>query len=95
MKKFEEFINKHEELAQDLDENVVPKNLQRLLLLGMEDRKDLELMRRAIRTGEKSLMVPRLRKKLYKLLSIFMDAVEDDNEIFRRLRNRVQKGDTK
>ena len=94
MKKFNDFINKTEEL-DELDEAVVPKNLQRLLLLGMEDRNDLELMRRAIRTGEKSLMVPRLRKKLYKLLTIFMDAVEDDNEIFRRLRNRVQKGETK
>tara|TARA_B100000676_G_scaffold163959_1_gene161216 strand:+ start:315 stop:599 length:285 start_codon:yes stop_codon:yes gene_type:complete len=94
MKKFNDFINKTEEL-DELDEAVVPKNLQRLLMLGMEDRNDLELMRRAIRTGEKSLMVPRLRKKLYKLLTIFMDAVEDDNEIFRRLRNRVQKGDTK
>ena len=94
MKKFNDFINKTEEL-DELDEAVVPKNLQRLLILGMEDRNDLELMRRAIRTGEKSLMVPRLRKKLYKLLTIFMDAVEDDNEIFRRLRNRVQKGDTK
>ena len=94
MKKFNDFINKTEEL-DELDEAVAPKNLQRLLLLGMEDRNDLELMRRAIRTGEKSLMVPRLRKKLYKLLTIFMDAVEDDNEIFRRLRNRVQKGETK
>ena len=94
MKKFNDFINKTEEL-DELDEAVVPKNLQRLLLLGMEDRNDLELMRRAIRTGEKGLMVPRLRKKLYKLLTIFMDAVEDDNEIFRRLRNRVQKGETK
>lgn len=94
MKKFNDFINKTEEL-DELDEAVVPKNLQRLLMLGMEDRNDLELMRRAIRTGEKSLMVPRLRKKLYKLLTIFMDAVEDDNEIFRRLRYRVQKGDTK
>lgn len=94
MKKFNDFINKTEEL-DELDEAVVPKNLQRLLMLGMEDRNDLELMRRAIRTGEKSLMVPRLRKKLYKLLTIFMDAVEDDNEIFRRLRNRVQKGETK
>ena len=94
MKKFNDFINKTEEL-DELDEAVVPKNLQRLLMLGMEDRNDLELMRRAIRTGEKSLMVPRLRKKLYKRLTIFMDAVEDVNEIFRRLRNRVQKGDTK
>jgi|TARA_R110002074_G_scaffold7751_4_gene32706 hypothetical protein len=94
MKKFNDFINKPEE-QDELDEGAVPKNLQRLLLLGMEDRNDLELMRRAIRTGEKGLMVPRLRKKLYKLLTIFMDAVEDDNEIFRRLRNRVQKGETK
>jgi len=94
MKKFNDFINKTDEL-DELDEAVVPKNLQRLLILGMEDRKDLELMRRAIKTGEKSLMQPRLRTKLYKLLTIFMDAVEDDNEIFRRLRNRVQKGETK
>lgn len=94
MKKFNDFINKTED-QDELDEGAVPKNLQRLLLLGMEDRNDLELMRRAIRTGEKGLMVPRLRKKLYKLLTIFMDAVEDDNEIFRRLRNRVQKGETK
>ena len=92
MKKFNDFINKTDELDEAVK---VPKNLERLLIMGMEDRNDLELMRRAIRTGEKSLMVPRLRKKLYKLLTIFMDAVEDDNEIFRRLRNRVQKGDTK
>ena len=52
-------------------------------------------MRRALRSGhDKAMLSPRLRKQLSGLLSKFIDAVEDDNEIFRRMRNRIQKGKT-
>jgi|TARA_A100000172_G_C2935861_1_gene73868 hypothetical protein len=91
MDKFSEFINKEE----SLDEAAIPPNLHRLLRLGLVDKEDLERMRLAIKTGNNSLTVPRLRDELYKLLQFFIDAVEDDNEIFRRLRNRVQRGEFK
>ena len=52
-------------------------------------------MRRALRSGhDKAMLSPRLRKQLSQLLNKFIDAVEDDNEIFRRMRNRIQKGKT-
>ena len=68
--------------------------LHRLLRMGLSNKEELEQTRRALRSGERSLANPKLRKILVDLLGKFVDAVEDDNEIFRRMRNRVQKGKT-
>ena len=88
MRNFRSFINNH------IDEAVaLPPKLHRLLRLGLTSKDDLETMRRALRSGhDKAMLSPRLRKQLSTLLSKFIDAVEDDNEIFRRMRNRIQKG---
>ena len=88
MRNFRDFIN------NSIDEQVaLPPKLHRLLRLGLSSKEDLETMRRALRSGhDKAMLSPRLRKQLSMLLSQFIDAVEDDNEIFRRMRNRIQKG---
>jgi glutamine synthetase adenylyltransferase len=90
MNNFRNFIN------NDIEESVaLPPKLHRLLRMGLSNKKDLETMRRALRTGhDKAMLSPRLRKQLSQLLNKFIDAVEDDNEIFRRMRNRIQKGKT-
>ena len=89
---FKGFINKDIDEASAIP---LPPNLHRLLRLGLSDKAELETYRRALRTGEAGLNNPKLRKKLVDLLNKFIDAVEDDNEIFRRMRNRIQKGDIK
>ena len=90
MDNFRNFIN------NDIDEAVtktpLPPKLHKLLRLGLTNVDELEQTRRALRSGERSLTNPKLRKILVDLLGKFVDAVEDDNEIFRRMRNRVQKG---
>ena len=90
MNNFRKFIN------TDIDESVkLPPKLHRLLRMGLSNKEDLETMRRALRSGhDKAMRSPRLRKQLSGLLNKFIDAVEDDNEIFRRMRNRIQKGKT-
>ena len=50
-------------------------------------------MKRAIKTEKNSLENPLLRGKLYELLEKLLDAVNDDSQIWLRLRNRIQKGE--
>ena len=90
MHNFKDIIN-----TDNIDEavsNPLPPKLHRLLRMGLSNKEELETTRRALRSGERSLANPKLRKILVDLLGKFVDAVEDDNEIFRRMRNRVQKG---
>ena len=61
--------------------------------MGMVDQEDLEVMKRAIKTDRNSLQNPLLRDKLYELLEKLLDAVNDDSQIWLRLRNRIQKGE--
>ena len=92
MHNFKDMIN-----TDNIDEavsNPLPPKLHRLLRMGLSNKEELETTRRALRSGERSLANPKLRKILVDLLGKFVDAVEDDNEIFRRMRNRVQKGKT-
>jgi len=86
----EETINMDEGLKNQL----TPKLIQ-LLRMGMIELEDLQLMKRAIKTERKSLENPLLRGMLYELLEILLDAVNDDSQIWLRLRNRIQKGEIK
>ena len=89
MDNFSKFIN------NDINEAKTPSlppKLHRLLKMGLANQEELETVRRALRQGDKAMSNPLLRKKLIELLNKFIEAIEDDNEIFRRIRNRVQKG---
>jgi|TARA_R110002072_G_scaffold68484_4_gene166705 hypothetical protein len=86
MYKFRDFININEEKAS------VPPKLHRLLRLGLVKQDELETMRRALRQGDKALSNPLLRKKLIELLNKFIETVEDDSQVFLRLKNRILKG---
>ncbi len=86
MIKFRVFININEEDA------AIPPKLHKLLRMGLVRQDELETMRRALRQGEKALTNPLLRKKLIELLNKFIETVEDDSQVFLRLRNRILKG---
>lgn len=85
MTDFNEIINIHEKAIG------LPPHLHRLLRLGMVDKEELETVRRALK-HPMALSNPLLRKHLNDLLVKMVNAVEDDPYIFRRLRDRVQKG---
>jgi hypothetical protein len=89
-KEDEESIN----IGEGLKDQLTPKLIQ-LLRMGMIELEDLQLMKRAIKTERKSLDNPLLRGMLYELLEILLDAVNDDSQIWLRLRNRIQKGEIK
>jgi hypothetical protein len=89
-KENEESIN----IGEGLKDQLTPKLIQ-LLRMGMIELDDLQLMKRAIKTERKSLDNPLLRGMLYELLEILLDAVNDDSQIWLRLRNRIQKGEIK
>jgi len=84
----EESIN----IEEGLKDQLTPKLIQ-LLRMGMVDKEELEVMKRAIKTEKNSLENPLLRGKLYDLLEKLLDAVNDDSQIWLRLRNRIQKGE--
>jgi|TARA_R110002020_G_scaffold17194_4_gene60678 hypothetical protein len=89
MDNFSKFINNSVNEAKTTS---LPPKLHRLLRMGLANQEELETVRRALRQGDKAMSNPLLRKKLIELLNKFIEAIEDDNEIFRRIRNRVQKG---
>ena len=77
-----ENINIEEQIA------LSPKLVQ-LLRMGLADKGELELMKRAIKKGEDGLVNPLLREKLYELLNKLIEAIEDDQQIWVRLRKRL------
>lgn len=85
MDKFNEIINIHEKAIG------LPPHLHRLLRLGMVDQNELEAVRRALKHPN-ALSNTLLRTKLNDLLVKMINAIEDDPYIFRRFRDRVQKG---
>ena len=84
----EENIN----MEEGLKDQLTPKLVQ-LLRMGMVEQEELQLFKRAIKTEKNSLENPLLRGKLYELLEKLLEAVNDDSQIWLRLRNRIQKGD--
>ena len=69
-----------------------PKLVQ-LLLMGLADKGELETVKRALKSGDKALNNPTLRKHLLELLNKLVDAIEDDSQIWVRLRKRLIKGE--
>jgi hypothetical protein len=62
--------------------------------MGLVDGAELETMKRALKSGESALKQPVLRKQIYELFNKLVDAVSDDQQIFVRMRKRLQT-DTK
>ena len=92
MGKESEEVEENINIDEGLKDQLTPKLIQ-LLRMGMVDQEDLEVMKRAIKTDRNSLQNPLLRDKLYELLEKLLDAVNDDSQIWLRLRNRIQKGE--
>jgi hypothetical protein len=92
MGKESEEVEENINIEEGLKDQLTPKLIQ-LLRMGMVDQEDLEVMKRAIKTDRNSLQNPLLRDKLYELLEKLLDAVNDDSQIWLRLRNRIQKGE--
>ena len=69
-----------------------PKLVQ-LLRMGLADKGELETVKRALKSGDKALNNPTLRKHLLELLNKLVDAIEDDSQIWVRLRKRLIKGE--
>ena len=60
--------------------------------MGLADKGELELMKRALKSDPKKVLnTPVLRKKLVELLNKLIAAVEDDNQIWLRMRKRLTK----
>jgi hypothetical protein len=87
-------INNEEidEIEEASDAVQLSPRLIQLLRMGLADKGELELMKRALKTDpDKVLNTPVLRKKLVELLNKLIAAVEDDNQIWLRMRKRLTK----
>jgi nicotinic acid mononucleotide adenylyltransferase len=79
--------------ADDVGGLLTPK-INQLLRMGMAKQGDLEKYRRALKSGEKGLTNPVLRKALLDILDKLINIVDDDTAAFQRVRNAVLKGRT-
>jgi len=83
-----------EKLNIDEEDIKLSPKLVQLLRMGLADKGELETMKRALKGGDKALSNPLLREKLFELLNKLVEAIEDDQQIWVRLRKRLlNKGD--
>ena len=75
------------------DKVTLSPKLVQLLRMGLADKGELQTVKRALKSGEKALNNPILRKHLLELLNKLVDAIEDDSQIWVRLRKRLTKGE--
>ena len=75
------------------DKVTLSPKLVQLLRMGLADKGELETVKRALKSGDKALNNPTLRKHLLELLNKLVDAIEDDSQIWVRLRKRLIKGE--
>ena len=68
----------------------IPSKLMTLLRMGLVDKGELETMKRALKSGQDALSQPVLRKQIFELFNKLVDAVSDDQQIFVRMRKRLQ-----
>jgi len=86
-----EEVGKNINITED-NVTLSPKLVQ-LLRMGLADKGELETVKRALKGGDKALNNPVLRKHLLELLNKLVDAIEDDSQIWVRLRKRLIKGE--
>ena len=83
-----------EKLNIDEEDIKLSPKLVQLLRMGLADKGELETMKRALKGGDRALSNPLLREKLFELLNKLVEAIEDDQQIWVRLRKRLlNKGD--
>jgi len=76
------------------DDNLLTPKMNQLLRMGLAKKSDLEKYRRALKSGEKGLTNPILRRAMLDVLDKLIDIVSDDSTAFQRVRNAVLKGRT-
>ena len=91
IKRAQEEVEESINIAED-KVTLSPKLVQ-LLRMGLADKGELETVKRALKSGDKALNNPTLRKHLLELLNKLVDAIEDDSQIWVRLRKRLIKGE--
>ena len=91
IKRAQEEVEESINIAEDTV-TLSPKLVQ-LLRMGLADKGELETVKRALKSGDKALNNPTLRKHLLELLNKLVDAIEDDSQIWVRLRKRLIKGE--
>ena len=78
-----------EKLNIDEEDIKLSPKLVQLLRMGLADKGELETMKRALKSGDKALTNPLLREKLFELLNKLVEAIEEDKQIWVRLRKRL------
>ena len=91
MKRAQEEVEESINITEDKI-TLSPKLVQ-LLRMGLADKGELETVKRALKGGDKALNNPTLRKHLLELLNKLVYAIEDDSQIWVRLRKRLIKGE--
>jgi hypothetical protein len=79
-----------EEVKEDQSKNRESKMIQ-LFRMGLAQKGELEIMKRAMKRGDDALKDPKLRTKLYELLMKLIDIVTTDGQIYVKLRQNVQR----
>ena len=75
-------------------DDMLTTKINNLLRMGLADKADLEKYRRALKSGEKGLTNPILRKAMLDILDKLLNIVNDDSTTFQRVRNAILKGRT-
>ena len=95
MKRAQEETEEGQKSINIYEEDIkIPAKLMTLLRMGLVDKGELETMKRALKSGQDALSQPVLRKQIFELFNKLVDAVSDDQQIFVRMRKRLQT-DTK
>jgi hypothetical protein len=77
------------EVKEGLDKKQESKMIQ-LFRMGLAQKGELEIMKRAMKRGDDALKDPKLRTKLYELLMKLIDIVTTDGQIYVKVRQNVQ-----
>ena len=73
------------------EDNDKTKKLTQLFRMGLAKKGELHTMLRMIKRDEDALKDPKLRGKMYELLDSLTDIITQDNQIFVKVRQSIQK----
>ena len=90
MKRAQEETEEVEENINIYEEIKISPKLMTLLRMGLVDKSELETMKRALKSGDDALKQPVLRKQIFELFNKLVEAVTDDQQIWVRMRKRLQ-----
>ncbi len=81
-----------EEVGESINiiEEKIPSKLMTLLRMGLVEKGELETMKRALKSGEDAMTQPVLRQQIYELFNKLVEAITDDQQIWVRMRKRLQ-----